>query len=74
MSFTVTVEIPCGNTCMRANLKPCIFARYTKKWNAYNCAIYHKLLRGEKLPRKCSECMAYCRKKEEAVHEKHDDT
>lgn len=66
MNPTVTVEIPRGATCLRDNLKPCIFARYSKKWNAYNCAIHHKLLKGYKLPHKCAECMDYCKRKEES--------
>lgn len=55
----VTVEIPEGSHCIQG-VKPCIFARYTKKWNAYNCTIYHKILKGGQSPRKCSECIEYC--------------
>lgn len=64
MSQTVTVTLPDGDYCMRHVGKPCFFARYTKKWNAYNCAIYNKMLKGGNIPRKCREC------KEAASYEK----
>lgn len=58
--YKIEIEIPEGSTCIGENRKPCIMARYTKKWNAYNCAIYHKLLKGSGRPVKCSECSRYC--------------
>lgn len=64
MSRTVTVTLPDGDYCMRHVGKPCFFARYTKKWNAYNCSIYNKILKGGNIPRKCREC------KEAASYEK----
>lgn len=64
MSVQVTVPIPEGSECRKDN-RLCIFARYTKKWNAYNCAIHHKILKGEQRPKKCLECLAYCAQQEE---------
>lgn len=64
MSRTVTVTLPEGDYCMRSAGKFCIFARYTKKWNAYNCKLHNKILKGGKIPRKCAEC-----RKGEAEHE-----
>ena len=58
--YKVEVEIPAGDTCMRDNGKPCIMARFTKKWNAYNCTVYSKILKGGDIPRKCDECKRYC--------------
>lgn len=58
----VTVSIPDGAIC-RSGAKPCIFARYTRKWDAYNCMIHHKILKGGQTPRKCAECLEYCKKK-----------
>ncbi len=60
---TVTVNIPEGQLCAEG-MKRCIFARYTKKWNAYNCTIHHKVLKGGQQPRKCRECEDYCMNKE----------
>ena len=59
---TVTVEIPEGDHCINGG-RPCIFARYTKKWSAYNCALHHKILKGEQNPRKCVECLEHCKGK-----------
>jgi len=56
----VTVGIPKGEQCVYTAAKPCIFARYTRKWNAYNCTIYHRILKGGQCPRKCPECIEYC--------------
>lgn len=54
----VTVEIPDGDFCLgEESGKLCVFARYTKKWGAYNCARHHRLLKGEKFPRKCQSCV-----------------
>jgi len=60
MGKQVEVMIPEGMTCIGENLKPCILARYTKKWGAYNCQLYHRILKGEKTPRKCKECIERC--------------
>ena len=60
MRTTVEVEIPTRETCLNEKMKPCILARFTKKWGAYNCTLYHKILKGEKVPRKCAECRAKC--------------
>lgn len=56
MSRTVTVTLPDGDYCMRHVGKPCFFARYTKKWGAYNCIVHNKILKGGNRPRKCREC------------------
>lgn len=56
MSQTITITLPDGDYCMRDIGKPCIFARYTRKWDAYNCAVYNRILKGGKAPRKCREC------------------
>lgn len=68
----VTVGIPEGCHCIQG-LKPCIFARYTKKWNAFNCTLHHKILKGEQAPRKCKECLNYCKQKGEEAHEQNKD-
>ena len=60
MNTTVEVKIPTGETCLNEKMKPCLLARFTKKWGAYNCTLYHKILKGEKVPRKCAECRAKC--------------
>ena len=60
MSRTVTVTLPEGDYCMRSAGKFCIFARYTKKWNAYNCKLHNRILKGEQIPRKCKACLEYC--------------
>lgn len=60
----VEVEIPAGETCMYGSGKPCIMARYTKKWNAYNCKMYNRILKGEQNPTKCKQCVEYCKAKE----------
>lgn len=65
---TVTVSIPAGDYCIEG--KPCIFARYTRKWNAYNCAIHGQLLKGGQTPRKCQDCRNHCKKLEARNHEK----
>lgn len=56
MSQVITIVLPDGEYCMRDARKPCVFARYTKKWDAYNCIIHNKILKGGKIPRKCMEC------------------
>lgn len=66
MSVQVTVPIPEGSECRKDN-RLCIFARYTRKWNAYNCTIYHKILKGEQEPKKCRECIEYCLGKAEGM-------
>lgn len=55
MSLHVTVEIPEGEHCREA-VKPCVFAKYTRKFNAYNCSLHNKLLKGGQDPKKCEEC------------------
>lgn len=60
MSVFVRVKIPEGESCMELPKKPCIFARYTRRMNGYNCQIHNKVLRGGEAPRKCAECIAYC--------------
>lgn len=59
--MTVTVEIPSDELCKYTTPerfgKPCIFARYTKKWDAYNCALHHCILKGNQQPRKCARCL-----------------
>ena len=64
MSIQVTVPIPEGLGCRQDN-RLCIFARYTKKWQAYNCTIHHKILKGQQEPRKCQECLDYCEQQTE---------
>lgn len=64
MEYTKTVTIPDGPNCIKSG-KPCIFARYTKKWNAYNCAIYHRILKGGQTPVKCDLCVTYCESQKE---------
>ena len=63
-----TVEIPDGDYCMNGT-KPCIFARYTKKWQGYNCQIHNRILKGQEHPKKCYECQARCGQQEEQQHE-----
>ena len=58
--YKVEVEIPAGETCLYEMKKPCIMARYTKKWNAYNCKLHNRILKGEQIPRKCKACLEYC--------------
>lgn len=58
--YKVEVDIPAGQTCMYETAKPCIMARYTKKWNAYNCRLHNRILKGEQTPRKCKACLEYC--------------
>lgn len=58
--FKLEVEIPAGETCISTDGKRCVMARYTKKWNAYNCAVHNKILKGGNHPRKCRECVSYC--------------
>lgn len=53
----VEITIPDGESCMTENMKPCKLARYTKKWDAYNCQLHNRILKGGKLPRKCKECI-----------------
>lgn len=65
MSNSVTVAIPDGEHCMMDIKTPCIFARYTKKWNAYNCALHHQLLKGGQRPQKCLECRNRCKSNQE---------
>ena len=59
--YKVEVEIPAGETCLYEVGKPCIMARYTKKWGAYNCRLHNRILKGEKSPRKCKACAKYCK-------------
>lgn len=56
-TLTVSAEIPNGNECRYETGKPCVMARYAKRWNAYNCALHNKLLKGGTSPRKCGECL-----------------
>ena len=56
----VEVSIPDGDTCMYQTGKPCVMARYTKKWDGYNCRLYNRMLKGEQTPRKCKACLKYC--------------
>ena len=58
--YKVEVEIPEGDICFYVMKKPCIMARYTKKWNAYNCKLYNRILKGGQIPRKCRACLEYC--------------
>lgn len=58
--YKVEIEIPAGETCLYEMKKPCIMARYTKKWNAYNCKLHNRILKGEQIPRKCKACLKYC--------------
>lgn len=51
------VAIPGGDVCS-FGLRNCIFAVYSKHRCAFNCRLYHKLLRGKKSPEKCPECRA----------------
>lgn len=60
LKTTVEVKIPEGETCLTEKMKPCILARYTKKWGAYNCQLYNRILKGEKVPKKCRECRERC--------------
>ena len=60
----VEVEIPEGERCMYEDGKPCIMARFTKKWTAYNCRIYNRILKGGQDPRKCGQCIEYCAARE----------
>lgn len=46
MSQVIAIVLPDGEYCMRDARKPCVFARYTKKWDAYNCIIHNKILKG----------------------------
>lgn len=59
--YTVEVKIPEGEHCMYGAKKPCVMARYTKKWRAYNCRLYNRILKGENTPHKCQQCVEYCR-------------
>ena len=59
--YKIEVEIPAGETCMLEMRKPCIMARFTKKWNGYNCKLYNRILKGEQTPRKCKACLEYCK-------------
>lgn len=61
---TVTVEIPAGTHC--TGVKLCIFARYTKKWNGYNCTVYNRILKGGNDPKKCAQCKLHCNAQKEA--------
>lgn len=63
MNPTVTVYLPAGESCMTDRLKPCIFARYIKRFGTYNCLIYNKALaiKGRNIPIKCAECIEYCK-------------
>lgn len=63
----VEIVIPAGGTCLYENGKPCVLARYTKKFGAYNCQHYHKLLKGEDVPIKCKACLEKSRPEEKAV-------
>ena len=56
MRQTIAIKLPSGDYCMRDVGKPCIFARYTKKWGAYSCIVHNKILKGGNRPRKCREC------------------
>lgn len=56
MRQTIAITLPSGDYCMRDVGKPCIFARYTKKWGAYSCIVHNKILKGGNRPRKCREC------------------
>lgn len=68
--YKVEVEIPAGTMCQGEDGKMCVMARYTKKWDAYNCKMYNRILKGEQKPRKCQQCIEYCEgKKEDAQHE-----
>lgn len=58
----VEIKIPDGETCMTDKLKPCKLAAYTKKWDAYNCKLYNRILKGGKTPRKCQECIEHYQK------------
>ena len=58
--YKVEIEIPAGDTCLHEVRKPCIMARYTKKWNAYNCKLHNRILKGGEIPRKCNDCKRYC--------------
>lgn len=60
MNVSVTVTIPDGDSCMILPKKPCIFARYAKRMNGYNCQLYAKILLGGERPNKCNECLIYC--------------
>ena len=63
---TVTVTLPVGDLCNDGKL--CIFARFTRKWNAYNCALHHQILKGGQLPSKCKKCREYCAGQEKVTH------
>lgn len=68
MNATVTVEIPSEELCLYGTPdrfgKPCLLAKYTKKWDAYSCALYNCILKGNQQPRKCRQCAQRCTKKE----------
>ena len=59
----VEIEIPDGKTCTyESSGKPCMLAKYSRKWEAYNCALHHRLLRGgQRAPIKCRECIEAAR-------------
>ena len=64
--MTVTVEIPTDESCRYSTGdrtgKPCVFAKYTKKWDAYSCALHNRILKGNQDPRKCQQCIDHCGK------------
>ncbi len=62
--YKVEVVIPADKYCLYELGKPCVMARYTKKWGAYNCRLYNRILKGEKQPRKCRKCLEYCEQME----------
>ena len=63
MNVNVTVQIPGGADCRYAETgKPCIFARYARRMGGYNCSIHHHILKGQQQPRKCQQCILYCKK------------
>ena len=57
----IRTKIPDGRSCMELPKKPCIFARYVRRMNGYNCLIHNKVLKGGEQPRKCEECLKYCK-------------
>lgn len=64
MPDKITVELPKGKYCRIEGVKTCWFARYVKRYGAYNCAYYNKLLKGGETPKKCRECAEYTEMKE----------
>ena len=64
---TITIDIPSGSYCLYAIKKPCVLAKYNRRYSAYNCRAYNRLLKGGDRPEKCQQCAERCERDEGAT-------